>query len=328
MQHLISEEVYNEFNDNGYIIFKKAINEITINKSLKAIEDIREKCERYDYPYYRRYQDIAINDIYGIEHIFHPKIYNEHIFNSIKESKVLEISSELLKDEEIFLSRNRIHCTKNISHSGKWHRDGTPTGNADDIDDYLKKSEKEIMWVQATLPYYYEDGFYIIPGSHKYSKNFIPTKSIRGTKKILENEKRLILNPGDLLLFNPFLIHRGTCVGRKLKQRAHIHMRFARKKFSRYADRYIQDKDFFKNPVVYNNANNTWKKSIDLTLDDPIKWYGDEIIQKKPNLLSIRFYMKLLLILINRIIYNLSRFYPFSQRSLENINFIKYPFLK
>ena len=62
-----------------------------------------------------------------------------NIFNSIKESKVLEISSKLLNDEEIFLSRNRIHCTKNISHSGKWHRDGTPTGNSDDIDDYLKK---------------------------------------------------------------------------------------------------------------------------------------------------------------------------------------------
>ena len=70
------------------------------------------------------------------------------------------------------------------------------------------------MWVQATLPFYYEDGFYLIPGSHKFSDKFISTKEIQGTKKILDNERRIELSPGDLLLFNP-LIHRGNCIGRK-----------------------------------------------------------------------------------------------------------------
>ena len=324
----ISQEQKKEFDSNGYILIKKVLDDATINRSLIAIEKIRKKCENYEYLYFRKFSDIALNDIYGIEHIFHPEIFDKDIFLSLIKSGILESSRELLNDENIFLSRNRIHCTKNISHSGKWHRDGTPTGGADEIDNYLKKAEKDSMWIQATLPFYYEDGFYVVPGSHKFSNDFIPSKEMLGTKKILKNELRLKLFPGDLLLFNPFLIHRGNCVGREKRQRAHIHMRFARKKYSRLADRYRKDSDFFKNLEVYKTANDSWKKSFNLNLEDPIIWYGDEIIQKKPDMLSVKFYLKILLILFNRLFYNLSRFYPFSQRSLENFSIIKYPFLK
>ena len=89
-----------------------------------AIDKIRKKCENYEYLYYRKFADIALNDIYGIEHIFHPQIFNKDIFLSLIKSGVIENCKQLLNDEEIFLNRNRIHCTKNISHSGKWHRDG------------------------------------------------------------------------------------------------------------------------------------------------------------------------------------------------------------
>ena len=51
-------------------------------------------------------------------------------------------------------------------------------------------------------------------GSYKFSDKFISTKEIQGTKKFLDNERRIELSPGDLLLFNP-LIHRGNCIGRK-----------------------------------------------------------------------------------------------------------------
>ena len=327
MMH-ISKDERERFETDGYIIKKKVIDNLTIDKSIQAIDKIRKKCENYEYLYFRKFADIALNDVYGIEHIFHPKIFDKDLFLSLMKSKVLENSRELLNDENIFLNRNRIHCTKNISHSGKWHRDGVPTGDAEEIDDFLIKSEKDPMWVQATLPFYYEDGFYLIPGSHKFSKDFIPTKEILGTKRILKNELKLELFPGDLLLFNPFLIHRGNCIGRKIRQRAHVHMRFSRQKYSKYADRYREDSIFFKNYEVYNTANDSWKQSFNLKLDDPIGWYGDEIVQKKPNILSIKFYMKAMLILFNRLIYNLSRFYPFSQRSLENFPLVKYPFLK
>jgi len=324
----ISSEQHKKFEKDGYLIFRNVISIETVKKSIQAYERIRKKCESYEYLYFRKFKDIALNDIYGIEHIFHPDIFEEDIFLSLMESNVLELSRKILRDDDIFLSRNRIHCTRNISHSGNWHRDGGLTGGADDIDDWLKKSEEDIMWVQATLSYYTEDGFYIVPGSHRYAHDFIPTREILGTKKILKNEVRLKIFPGDLILFNPFAIHRGTCVGRIKKQRAHIHMRFARKKYSKFADRYRKDGDFFKTTKVFNFANESWKKSFNLELKDTLSWYGDEIIQKKPNLFNPKFYILCLLIFFNRFLYNASRLYPFSQRSLENSSFIKYPYLK
>jgi ectoine hydroxylase-related dioxygenase (phytanoyl-CoA dioxygenase family) len=323
----ISDEQQKKFYKDGYLILRNVISFELVKKSIVAYERIREKCESYKYLYFRKFRDFALNDIYGIEHIFHEDIFEEDLFLSIMESNVLELSRKILGEEEVFLSRNRIHCTKNLSHSGNWHRDGL-TNNEDDTDIILKKTETDMMSVQATLPFISEDGFYVVPGSHKYSSDFIPTKEILGNKKILKNETKLKVNAGDLILFNPFLIHRGTCVGRLKKQRAHIHMRFTRKKFDKVADRYRKDSIFFKNPRVFNFANESWKKSFNLNLQDTINWYGDDIVQKKPNFLNLKFYAKCLLIIYNRFLYNVSKYYPFSQRSLENFSFIKYPYLK
>lgn len=325
---MFSQSQIKEFQDKGYLIFRKVLDDNTISKCLIAYDKMRSKCEKYTYLHYRKFSDIAVNDVYAIENIFNPDIYEQDIFEAIMKSKVLEISQSLLQDKNIFLSLNRLHCTKNISHSGNWHRDGTSSGIPEDIDEMLKENENNPIHVQATLPFYEEKGFYIIPGSHKYSENYIKTREILGSKKILDNETRLDISSGDMIVFNPFIIHRGTCVGRKKNQRAHIHMRFTRSVKSNLATRNKLDNVFFKSEKVYNFANKNWKNSFDLDLKDPEKWYGEEIIQKKFNILNLKSILMLGLISYNRLFYQFSRLLPLSQRKIENLKFIKYPYLK
>jgi ectoine hydroxylase-related dioxygenase (phytanoyl-CoA dioxygenase family) len=326
---MITNKQKRQFEEDGFFIVKNAISEQQVKKSLKAYERMREKCESYKYIYFRKYADIALNDIYGIEHIFHPEIFEEDIFESIMQCNILEISQELMETEKVFLSRNRLHCTRKISHSGYWHRDGTPSKVLEDIDEMLKKSQKELIHIQASLVFYPEDGFYVVPGSHKFQeKGYIKTKDILGTKKLLGNEVKIPTNRGDLLVFNPFIIHRGTCVGQYKKQRSHIHLRFSRVSMAEHADRYKGDKKFFASPHVLNTANENWKNTFNYELIDPTHWYGEGIVQKKFNLFRVRSLLRLGLIAYNRILYNLSRFYPGSQRNLENNSIIKYPFLK
>jgi ectoine hydroxylase-related dioxygenase (phytanoyl-CoA dioxygenase family) len=325
---MLSENQINQFNENGYLIIKNAIDNNLITRCLGAYERMREKCEKYSYLYYRKFSDIAVNDIYAIENIFHQDIFEEDIFESIMKSKVLEIAQILMGEKNIFLSLNRLHCTKNISHSGTWHRDGTASGIPREIDEMLKENENLPIHVQATLPFFKENGFYIIPGSHKHSDNFIKTAEILGTKKILKDETRLEIHPGDLMVFNPFIIHRGTVKGRKKNQRAHIHMRFTKSIKSNLATRNKLDNTFFKNERVYNFANDNWKYSFNLKLDDPEKWYGAEIVQKRFDIFKLKSFLKLGLIGYNRLMYELSKFLPISQRKIENIKLIKYPYLK
>ena len=325
---MLTKNEINQFNESGYLIIKNAIDNNLIARCLGAYERMREKCENYSYLHYRKFSDIAVNDIYAIENIFHPDIFEEDIFESIMKSKVLEISQILMGEKNIFLSLNRLHCTKNISHSGNWHRDGTASGIPKEIDEMLKENENSPIHVQATLPFFKENGFYIIPGSHKYSENYIETGEILGTKKVLQNETKLEIYPGDLIVFNPFIIHRGTCRGRKKNQRAHVHMRFTKSIKSNLATRNKLDNIFFKSERVYNFANDNWKHSFNLKLDDPEKWYGEEIFQKRFNIFTLKSFLMLGLITYNRFMYQLSRFLPLPQRKIENIKLIKYPYLK
>ena len=132
------------------MIFRKVLDDNTISKCLIAYDKMRSKCEKYTYLHYRNFSDIAVNDVYAIENIFNPDIYEQDIFEAIMKSKVLEISQSLLQDKNIFLSLNRLHCTKNISHSGNWHRDGTVV-EFEDIDEMLKENENNPIHVQATF---------------------------------------------------------------------------------------------------------------------------------------------------------------------------------
>ena len=153
---MITNKQKRQFEEDGFFIVKNAISEQQVKKSLKAYERMREKCESYKYIYFRKYADIALNDIYGIEHIFHPEIFEEDIFESIMQCNILEISQELMETEKVFLSRNRLHCTRKISHSGYWHRDGTPSKVLEDIDEMLKKSNG-----RRTIPQIFFDNNHI-----------------------------------------------------------------------------------------------------------------------------------------------------------------------
>ena len=105
-------------------------------------------------------------------------------------------------------------------------------------------------------------------------------------------------------------------------------MRFTKSIKSNLAERNKLDNIFFKSERVYNFANDNWKHSFNLKLDDPEKWYGEEIFQKRFNIFTLKSFLMLGLITYNRFMYQLSRFLPLPQRKIENIKLIKYPYLK
>ena len=218
-----------------------------------------------------------------------------------------------------------MHCTKHFSHSGYWHRDhGMPKKNLNFIDEMIMN--KNYIHVQSTLPFYNEDGFYLVPGSHKKNSNYLNTNIVMGTpnRKILENEKRIHLQAGDLILFNPLIIHRGTCKGRIKNQRAHIHMRFSRVGQAKNIERSINDYSYFNQKQVIECANSNWKSILSQKLDDSNHWRKEIIVD-----LDEKFTIKNNIGLIkNRVKYNLSRFLPLNNRKIENINSIIFPYLK
>ena len=322
--NLLTSDQIEQYNEKGYILIKNAIDDNLIREAIHSYKNMRKKCENKKYFHLRRYNNLSRSDIYAIEDIFHPDIFESNILKSIMKSKVLEYSSQLLNDN-CFLSLSRLHCTKYFSHSGYWHRDhGMPKKNLEFIDKLI--FEKNYMHVQSTLPFYDEEGFYVIPGSHKKSKNYIDTLQVMGTphRKIFEKEERIFLKAGDLILFNPLIIHRGTCKGRIKYQRAHIHMRFSKVSKAKLIGRNKNDYIYYNQEKVLRIANNNWKKMFSLKLDPSSHW-REEIIVNPNEKFTLRNNVGLIK---NRIKYNLTKFMPFNNRKIENMNSIIFPYLK
>ena len=182
---------------------------------------------------------------------------------------------------------------------------------------------KNYIHVQSTLPFYDEDGFYIVPASHKLTEKYIETSIVMGTpnRRVFKNEKKIPLKAGDLILFNPLIIHRGTCKGRIKFQRAHIHMRFSKIAKARFIERSTKDYYYYNQLNVKKHLNENWKKTFEKKLDNSEHW-RNEIIQNKNQKFTMTD------IIINRIKYNVSKFIPLSNRKIENIESIIFPYLK
>ena len=318
---VITQNEKDSFFNQGFFVRKKTISETTVESAKIAYTKMRKKCEKKIYNRYRIFNDIALNDIYGIEDIFHSEIFEKDIFLALIESNILEISQDLLGTKEVFLSLNRLHCTRNISHSGMWHRDHGSVFSKDKIDEVVKKHQDDLLHVQSSLVFFKENGFYVIPQSHKYNTDFIETKKILGKKIYLENEKQINVDPGDLIVFNPFIIHRGICAGHKKYQRAHIHLRFSKRKYAREILRKKDDFGHYLNKNIAEIATDNWKSVFKDDLPEPLKWSEPEIVHKNSG------FKKLPHIIFNRLIYYLSFFYFGNFRKLEQWP-IKYPYLK
>ena len=322
--NLLNQEQLRQYDEVGYIHIKNAIDNELVRAAVEAYKKMRFKCENNQYNHLRRYSNLSRKDIYAIEDIFHPDIFEKDILIALMNSKVLEYSSQLLQ-EECYLSLSRLHCTKHFSHSGYWHRDhGMPKKDLGFIDKMI--FEKNYIHVQSTLPFYDEDGFYLVPGSHKKSTDYIETHQVMGKphRKIYKNEERIILKAGDLILFNPLIIHRGTCKGRIKYQRAHIHTRFSKRSAASNIERSKNDFVYYNQSKVLDTANNNWKFIFEDNLE-PTKVWRKEIIYDKNTQFTFKNNIGLIK---NRIKYFISRFIPLSNRNIENINSITFPHLK
>ena len=141
---------------------------------------------------------------------FNEDILTNPIIKLIEACKILEIAKELL-GEEIELELSRFHLTENFSHVGNWHRD-EKINHANDS-------------LQINLFLYDEIGLQVIDNSH--TSEIKEVDLIKKTPHIsLENSAWVTTKAGDILLFDPAVLHRGI----SLYPRANIHFRFRKKK--------------------------------------------------------------------------------------------------
>lgn len=206
---VLSAHYKKQYNDNGYFIVE---NILTDNKDIlfnaqQSFLDIKNKVKQGHYPYYRIYDDYSFSkNLAGIEMTFNEEILTNPIIKLIQSNRILEIAKEFLGNE-LELELSRIHVTENFSHVGNWHRD--------------EKINHENDSIQINLFLYDEMGLQVINNSH--TKEIKDEELIKKTPHAsLENSTWVSTKAGDVLVFNPAVLHRGI----SLYPRANIHFRF------------------------------------------------------------------------------------------------------
>mgnify|MGYP001217093714 CR=1 FL=1 len=211
---VLSDHYKTQYNDNGYFIIKNILtdNKDVLFNAQQSFLDIKSKVKQGLYPYYRIYDDYSFSkNLAGIEMTFNEEILTNPIIRLIQSYRILEIAKEFLGNE-IELELSRIHLTENFSHVGNWHRD--------------EKINHENDSIQINLFLYDETGLQVIKNSH--IKEIKDEDLIKKTPHAsLENSTWVSTKAGDVLVFNPAVLHRGI----SLYPRANIHFRFKKKKF-------------------------------------------------------------------------------------------------
>lgn len=230
-----------ELLQKGYSILENKLLPQTLKSAQMAFNEIYQLTLRGDYDHIRVYDDYSnIKNIAGIEAPFHKKILRQEIIDFIEESKVIEIAQNIIQDD-IILELSRYHLTKNFSHIGMWHRD-------EDI--YQHKYET----LQLNVYLFAEMGIQVLDGSHQLKDENIDLLLKKNPYSTLKNSKWLKTCAGDILVFDPSILHRGISE----EPRANMHFRFRRKNNKNYA---VQSYNFLekykisgklKQQIIYN----------------------------------------------------------------------------
>ena len=203
-------KIYNQnnLNLNGYSLENSGVSEKDLVQVKIAYQDIYEKVEKREYPYIRVYNDyLGKLNIGAIEMPFHPDIINHEIISFLNKTNIIKIAKAYLGND-IKMTLSRFHITGNKSHVGEWHRDS----------EIGKKNS-----LQISLFLYDEKGLEVIDGSHAREMDFQEeTIFNKNTYCSMPGSRHLQAKAGQVLIFNPALLHRGISAD----ERVNIHFRF------------------------------------------------------------------------------------------------------
>jgi ectoine hydroxylase-related dioxygenase (phytanoyl-CoA dioxygenase family) len=242
--YLNIEKNKTELLQKGYSVIENKLSTKTLKSAQVAFNEIYEIAMHEDYNYVRVYDDYSNNkNIAGIEMPFHRKILRQEIINLIEESEIIHIARNIMEDD-VILELSRYHLTKEFSHLGIWHRD----------EDVHKPKYDSL---QFNIFLFDEIGLQIVDESHKIKDENVDIMLKKNPYSTIKNSKWLKTYAGDILVFDPSVLHRGASA----KPRANIHFRFRKKNKKNYTFQsldylnYYKISESLKQQMLYNLNN-------------------------------------------------------------------------
>lgn len=241
----------NFFKEKGYLLLRKHIKKEIVDDLIKENEIICKIVQYGDWPFLNVYNDYVhfsgIINLFGINYPFHKNL-SQNIFKKFSKINLKDEILNLTQWKNYKTTLVRLHVFQfNYNYQGAWHRDDNNCPCEDNI--------------QAVIYLKDESGFKLINRKNnerlveynikmtgeQSNPNYYYRKIDKDLIDIIDTRK------GDVLIFDPGLIHQGFCK----KKRMHYHVRF-----SKSNNQSIDNFNFINDILPDANINELKKKYI------------------------------------------------------------------
>ncbi|MEM9807574.1 MAG: phytanoyl-CoA dioxygenase family protein [Cyanobacteria bacterium P01_D01_bin.56] len=201
-----------QFETQGYIILKNFFNPAEIDQISTIVDRIYQQWQT------ENHHALIEQQLINMHSLTHPKYFQNHpaeriqLFNLIASEKLTHTLEQLFGPDIYFHNTQLFFNPHNKQKQPYWHRDLQYSP----IDDSIQAAEQHNMLsLHARIPLIPEKGIELIPDSHTRWDTELERDvrfELNGHKNSddLPRSVLLELKPGDVLIFNAQMIHRGN----------------------------------------------------------------------------------------------------------------------
>lgn len=208
----LSQQQIDEFFDRGYILIKSVFNEFDLQLMIQSTEKLLQSSHRLNHQSQLCNGSQFVFENQALHRVVWAGAHEENLLRIGEDLRILEPVSQLLGSQEMDQLINQIHFKMpGDDIEFEWHQDsqhrGFGTADWDDINGTGSYVQTLIAIDEVTQ----EKGpVKFIPGSNKLNHLGLNTFSDASAVVDIHSAEELLMQPGDIALFHPYVVHAST----------------------------------------------------------------------------------------------------------------------
>lgn len=203
--------IQNEYQENGYFILRDFFSPKEVLRLNELVDGVHAQWLEANREAFEQHGLINMHSLTQADYFADEPENRKLLFKAIAPAKLVELIDEVFEREIHFHNTQLFFNPHNPEQSPYWHRDlqFSPIPEAEQ-----KAAQAEMLSLHVRIPLVKEVGLELIPGSHQRWDTELERQvrlELDGHKNSEDLPESLLLDlePGDLVVFNAQMIHRG-----------------------------------------------------------------------------------------------------------------------
>lgn len=200
-----------EYDENGFIILRDFFTTKELLRLSELVDGVHERWLEMNREAFEQHGLINMHSLTQAQYFVDEPDNRRLLFKAIAPAKLVELLDEVFEQEIHFHNTQLFFNPHDPEQMPYWHRD---LQFSDIPDEKQQAAQTELLTLHVRIPLVKEVGLELIPGTHRRWDTELERKVRLGldghsNSEDLPGGVELDLEPGDLVVFNAQMIHRG-----------------------------------------------------------------------------------------------------------------------